>query len=121
MQKNKFIFGLISILILMISCQDIEQKKLIIGEWGCIDWKVKGVSKTNPEAKFVFGEDGRYQYQVNSLKENGNYKVQGGKLYSTPDNELEIAVDIMKLTTDTLEFNMSRAGVPETMLLIKVQ
>jgi hypothetical protein len=45
--------------------------------------------------------------------------VQGGKLYTTPENELEIAVDIEKLTTDTLIFNMSRGGTPESMLLVR--
>jgi hypothetical protein len=69
---------------------------------------------------FQFNEGGRYQYQNQTLNEKGSYKIQGGRLYSTPENELEIAVDIEKLTVDTLIFNMSRAGVAETMLLVKV-
>lgn len=68
---------------------------------------------------FQFKEGGHYQYQNQSLNEKGSYKIQGGRLYSTPENELEIAVDIEKLTVDTLIFNMSRAGVAETMLLVK--
>ncbi len=103
------------------SCNNTEQKKLIVGKWKCAEWLVKGENQLseNTNVSFQFLEDGKYAYNNQSLNEKGTYKIQGGRLYSTPDNELEIAVDIEKLTADTLIFNMSRAGVPETMLLIK--
>ena len=106
---------------LLASCTDNEYKKLIIGNWKCTEWTVKGVNKLTDDMKvgFQFKEGGLYEYQNQSLNEKGSYKIQGGRLYSTPENELEIAVDIEKLTTDTLIFNMSRAGVAESMLLVK--
>jgi hypothetical protein len=94
---------------------------LIVGKWKCAEWLVKGENQLseNTNVSFQFLEGGKYTYTNQSLNEKGTYKIQGGRLYSTPDNELEIAVDIEKLTADTLIFNMSRAGVAETMLLIK--
>jgi hypothetical protein len=107
-------------LLFFLSCNDAEQKKMIQGKWKCTDWTVRGESKAQVNVEFDFQEGGLYQYKNASLNEKGSYKVQGGKLYTTPENELEMAVDIEKLTTDTLIFNMSRGGTPETMLLVKV-
>ena len=106
---------------LLFSCKDSEYKKLILGNWKCTVWTVKGVNQLTDGMKvgFQFKEGALYEYHNQSLNEKGSYKIQGGRLYSTPENELEIAVDIEKLTTDTLVFNMSRAGVAETMLLVK--
>lgn len=109
-------------IVLFTSCSDNEYKKLIIGQWKCTEWKVKETNKLTEDIKvnFQFKEGGLYEYHNQSLDEKGIYRIQGGRLYSTPENELEIAVDIEKLTPDTLVFNMSRAGVAETMLLVKV-
>lgn len=118
---SKTIFLSLVFAFVLYSCNDGEYKKLIIGDWKCVEWTVKGTNQLSGDTKvgFQFKEGGRYQYYNQSLNEQGSYKIQGGRLYSTPDNELEIAVDIEKLTADTLIFNMSRAGVAETMLLIK--
>jgi len=105
--------------ITFLSCNDSEQKKLIRGKWICTDWTVRGESKDQVNVEFSFQEGGKYEYKNASLNEKGDYKIQGGKLYTTPENELEMAVDIEKLTADTLIFNMSRGGTPEMMLLIK--
>jgi len=113
-----FILLLVSMLL---ACNDKEYKKHIIGKWTCAEWKVMGTNQLSPDMNvgFQFKEGGLYEYHNQGLNEKGSYKIQGNKLYSTPENELEIAVEIEKLTTDTLIFNMSRAGVAETMLLIR--
>lgn len=104
------------------SCKDLEQKKLVVGEWQCIAWTVQGQPSMNSQnVKFNFKEDGHYEYQNQGLNEKGIYSVQGGKLYSTPENALEIAVDIVKLNQDTFIFDMSRSGTPEQMTLIRLQ
>jgi len=114
---------IIPILTLLISCNDAENKKLIEGKWTCVDWTVKGQSKLdeNVSVEFTFQADGKYEYRNASLYEKGSYKVRGGKLYTTPENELEIAVVIEKINADTLVFNMSRGGTPESMFLVKTK
>ena len=110
-----FIYRIFSIM------QRCRTKKLIQGKWICTDWKVRGESKSKDQinVEFNFQDGGDYDYKNASLHGKGVYKVQGGKLYTTPENELEIAVNIEKLTTDTLIFNMSRGGTPESMLLVR--
>ena len=119
MKSAKFSFLLL--IVYFLSCNDARQKKLIQGKWICTDWKVRGESKSKDQinVEFNFQDGGDYEYKNASLHEKGVYKVRGGKLYTTPENELEIAVNIEKLTTDTLIFNMSRGGTPESMLLIR--
>lgn len=119
MKSPKFSFLLF--IVFFLSCNDAEQKKLIQGKWICTDWKVRGESKSKDQVnvEFNFQDGEQYEYNNASLHEKGSYKIQGGKLYTTPENELEMLVDIEKLTTDTLIFNMSRGGTPESMLLVR--
>ena len=119
MKSPKFSFLLF--IVFFLSCNDAEQKNLIQGKWICTDWKVRGESKSKDQVnvEFNFQDGGQYEYNNASLHEKGSYKIQGGKLYTTPENELEMLVDIEKLTTDTLIFNMSRGGTPESMLLVR--
>ena len=107
--------------ICFMSCNDADQMKLIKGKWKAVEWSVNGNPNANPVAgvNFQFNEDETYEYNNSSLHEEGTYKVQGGHLFTTPKGELEISVEITKLTVDTLEFNMSRSGTPETMILVK--
>lgn len=117
MNKLIIIVGLLTLNVL--SCKDVEQGKLIKGKWKCIAWTSNGQAVNDlANVGFEFKE-GTYEYVNHSLKQKGTYKVEGGNLYSTPENDLEIAVRIEKLTQDTLIFDMNRAGTSETMILVR--
>lgn len=117
---NKLTVILFGVLISLISCNDLEQAKLIQGKWKCVEWKVdEQKHNATDEVSFTFSEDKTYEYKNQTLEEVGTYKIEGGNLYTKANGDLEIAVQIEKLTQDTLMFNMSRAGTPETMTLVK--
>lgn len=105
----------------LISCDNDENAKLIIGSWKCVQWNVadKTNASSSKDVSFKFNADKTYDYHNSTLNESGTYKISRGKLYTTPKGELEIAVDIDKLTADSMIFNMSRGGTPETMILVK--
>lgn len=105
----------------LLSCDDIEKNKLIVGKWKCVQWFVNDNSNANTSegVGFLFKDNKSYEYNNASLLEKGTYKIEGGNLFTTPDGQLELSVKIEKLTNDSLIFNMSRGGMPETMILIR--
>lgn len=120
MFKFKLILSTL-LLVLFIACNNEEQLKLIIGSWQCIQWDVADKTNAiNPEnVSFKFNSDKTYEYHNSSLNESGTYKISGNKLYTTPKGELEMAVEIVKISKDSMLFNMSRGGTPEMMVLVK--
>ena len=103
------------------SCNDAEYSKNIIGEWECASWIVEatGNDNCNDNVTFTFNADKTYSSKIQSTDTTGSYKIENGLLYSTPKEKMEIAVEINTLTTDTLEFIMSRSGNKEIMTLVK--
>ena len=103
------------------SCINSENKTQLIGEWVGVDWTVEG-KPSNYDAKqvyFNFAKDGGYTSDFGGSKEKGTYIVRDDKLYTTPDEQLEIMVQIRKLTKDSLVFDMNRSGTSETLTLIR--
>ncbi len=111
----------VAMLLLAFACEDIKQNKLIIGNWIGVEWLIGGTPSTsNPKnATFTFTEKGDYVYNNAGSTEKGTFRVSESKLFTTPDGQQEIAVGILKLTTDSLVFQMKRGGQLETLTLIK--
>ncbi len=106
-----------------ISCINSENKALIIGNWIGAEWLVGGNS-SDYDAKLVhfsFTKAGGYTSEFGNDKENGIYILRDNKLYTTPEGQLEIMVEIAKLTKDSLVFNMNRSGQSETLTLIRIE
>ncbi len=120
--KNKlFSHKLILLLLLFASCNPSVNEKLIVGNWSGVEW-LSGGSPSNLNAMdthFNFDDKGRYTYEYSGKKEEGTYKIENDMLFTKPTGELEIMVKIVKLTTDSLVFDMSRGGTSETLTLIK--
>jgi len=116
-----FRFSLILMLTFFLSCSDSEKRKLIIGKWKCIEWFSTASEEVNDvdNTSFEFKEDGTYTYINDILKENGTFKIRENNLYTTPQGEAEIMVNIAHITKDSLCFEMNRGGVIEKMVLIK--
>ncbi|WP_298512095.1 lipocalin family protein [uncultured Kordia sp.] len=107
--------------LLLISCTNAEQYEKIVGEWNCSEWIIEssGKDRCNNNVYFNFKADKTYSSKVTGLEESGVYRIENGLLYSTPENKLEIGVEISKLENDTLQFVMSRSGQKEILTLIK--
>ena len=111
---------LLSVL-LVVSCSDLKYADDIVGEWECVSWIDVASSKDKcaSNAYFSFDKDKTYTSKVGAQDTKGTYKIADGILYSKPDGKLEIAVEINKLTADTLSFTMSRSGNAEILTLVK--
>ena len=104
-----------------LSCVDTKNNKLIIGYWTGSQWTVNGKPSANKATgtHFSFDSTGNYLYEYPGYTEKGSYKVEHDMLFSTPFNQREIMVKILKLTADSLVFEMNREGQAEQLTLIK--
>ncbi len=119
--KIKKLWTIVFVTILVASCANYENNKLIVGEWLGTEWLVNG-NASNLDAKkasFTFTDKGNYSFVYNGNKEEGTYKVENDMLFTKPTNEQEIMVKIVKLTKDSLTFNMTRSGEAETLILLR--
>jgi hypothetical protein len=98
-----------------------ENKALLVGDWKGAEWLVNGQPSEYDATKviFHFGGDGGYTSDFGGDIEKGTYILRDDKLYTTPDEQLEIMVQISKLTKDSLIFDMNRSGQPEQLTLVK--
>ncbi|MBK5270579.1 MAG: lipocalin family protein [Bacteroidia bacterium] len=121
MKRSNLIIRLIPFLLFLLSCNNSENQKLIIGSWSGTEWLVNG-KPSDLDAKgtfFTFDDKGAYTYEYSGNKENGTYIIEKDMLFATPKGENEMMVKIMKLTKDSLIFDMNRGGQPETLILIR--
>ncbi len=117
----KTAFYLISLIILFASCEENPNNDLIQGKWNGTSWVKNGnASKLNSgEVQFQFNEDHSYWASYGKDKESGDFRIAGDKLYTKAENQVEKMVKIARVTTDSLWFEMNRAGNPETLILVR--
>ena len=103
------------------SCHESHYESKIVGTWNGAEWLIGGMpsNRNAADAHFTFEENGNYTYEFAKLKEEGVYKVENEMLFTTPKGGQEMMVRITKLTKDSLVFDMSRSGQPETLVLLK--
>ncbi len=111
----------IPFLLLLLSCNNSENNKLIIGNWNGAEWLIDGKpsGRNVHRTYFTFNDKGDYTYEYSGTKESGKYKVENDMLFTTPSNQQEIMVKITKLTKDSLIFDMNRSGQSESLTLIR--
>lgn len=121
LKKNHLWVAVAICFVLLSSCGDTTNNKLIIGNWQGTEWLVNGAPSTNNAAgtSFSFNEKGAYSFNYLGNIEKGTYKVENDMLFTTPENQQEIMVNITTLTKDSLVFSMNRGGQPETLILVK--
>jgi hypothetical protein len=112
---------LLGISVFLSACTTTENAKKLVGQWRGAAWTSNGVPvESQPiDVTFAFQEDGNYTYTNSGQKESGLYKIEGDNLYTTPAGQQAIMVKIVKLTADSLVFDMNRAGNSETMVLLR--
>ena len=120
MKRAIHIIKLIPVLLLL-SCSKSENSKLIIGNWSGTEWLVNG-KPSDLDAlgtHFTFTDKGEYTYEYSGNKETGTWIIEKDMLFTTPKGEHEMMVKIIKLTKDSLVFDMNRGGQPESLTLLR--
>jgi heat shock protein HslJ len=105
----------------LFSCTESPNNKMIQGNWKATEWLVNGQpSEVNArQTSFSFDDKGNYSFAHGGANETGSYKVENNMLFTTPKGETEMMVKIIKLTQDSLVFDMNRGGQPETLTLLR--
>jgi major membrane immunogen (membrane-anchored lipoprotein) len=121
MRKYLMPIGLCITIILASCSADNKNSKLIIGSWHAAQWQSNGKSlQRNVETTyFTFTDKGTYTFENNGTLEYGTYKVENDNLFTTAKDKQEIMVKLVKLTTDSLVFDMNNGGQAETLTLVK--
>ncbi len=116
---KKIVFAILATTLLY-SCTENKNAALIIGKWQATQWLVKDKATHNAAAtSFTFDDKANYTFDYDGTIEKGTYKIDNNALYTTAEKQQEIMVNITKLTTDSLIFEMNRGGQAETLILIK--
>lgn len=115
------IYFILSLIVLLASCANTENNKMIIGNWAGVEWLVNGTASNldATKASFTFNEKNAYSFVYDGRKEEGTYKVENDMLFTKPTSEQEIMVKIVKLTKDSLCFDMNRSGQVEKLTLVR--
>ena len=93
----------------------------IYGNWRGVSWTVEGkeAGRNAASVQFQFEAPKQYTAAFGDQLEKGSFKVDGDKLYTTAEGQLQKMVKIIQLTADTLEMEMNRGGVKENLVLVK--
>ncbi|MCF8244068.1 MAG: lipocalin family protein [Saprospiraceae bacterium] len=114
---NIFALGLL----LLAGCaKDLGYQQALQGSWQGVQWTVENKPDGRDAAgvKFTF-TDNNYKAVLGAREEAGSFRVDGDKLYTHAEGQQEIMVKIIKLTADSLAFDMNRGGISEKLLLKK--
>lgn len=106
----------------LISCEDNPaDTPPIEGKWKGSSWIVDGQNSNRDasEVTFEFMPSGSYSAAFAAQAEAGSYRMEGNKLYTKAEGQVEKMVEINRPHTDTLIMKMNRAGTPETLILVK--
>lgn len=107
-------------LMLLQGCNSLHDEALLHGQWKTQMWMVLSTGQEIPnKMDFTFNPDGKYVVDYGSQDENGTYYIAGEFLHTKETDAAEKSVKIKLLTTDSLIFEMNRAGSLEQVLLLK--
>lgn len=100
-----------------------ERNPDLLGKWQGKEWLIFGKpsGQDATQVYFEFMPDGKYTAGSGSQNENGTWRTEKDKLYTTATDRKEIMVKMLKTDSTTLVFEMNRGGQQETLELIKVQ
>ncbi|MBC7534635.1 MAG: lipocalin family protein [Ferruginibacter sp.] len=121
MKRSTRFLKMLPLLLCLFSCTTSKNNKFIIGNWSGAEWLIDGMP-SNLDATgtaFSFNANGEYSYLYSGNKQTGTYKVENDMLFTTPDGQQEMMVKILKLTKDSLIFDMNRGGRPESLTLLR--
>lgn len=108
-------------ILFLTSCADTKNNKIIIGSWYAVNWEANGkpINRNVETTFFTFTDKGTYTFENAGTIEDGTYKVEKDNLFTTAKGKQEIMVKIVKLSGDSLVFDMNNGGQAETITLLK--
>lgn len=118
--KNTFFFLFFSALMLS-ACQKTNDKNpALLGQWQGTSWLIfdKPSEIDASQVHFEFMEDGRYAAEFGKQSEQGQWRTEKDKLYTTAEGKKEIMVKLLQVDS-LLRFEMNRGGQKETLELRK--
>ena len=111
--------------VLITSCIKDNRYNTIKGKWKCSSWLVNDVQSHKPInlVNFEFSNHKTYKSVLGNKSEEGEFKISDNIIVFFPDNTdgMEIQVQIIKLTNDSLFFLMNNGSVKEEIKLTKIK
>lgn len=116
----KYILLTLTTALLWVGCAEepVTTMAELEGDWKGIEIKQNGSVQNLIDFSFKFNTDSTYTYKGGSYKEKGVYSIQGNKLITHAEGDLEKQVEITKIANDTLVLNMNDAGTAMIMTLL---
>ena len=114
---------LLPLFALLLSCgnskEQTETHRKLKGKWSGVEVTVNGEPQQGFVVGFNFDTDTSYSYRGGAYEEKGSYYLDGNKLYTQAEGDLEKKVEIAKITDDSLFLNMNQAGADMRMILVR--
>ena len=104
---------------LLSSCKQNPAYQLIAGHWKAADWIIEGASTSAENVQFEFRSDKTYHAVLGQSEEEGTFRIESEYLFTKTGDQLEIMVNIEKLTADSMVLGMNRSGQRETLILVR--
>lgn len=106
--------------LILSSCSSNQNEVLLHGQWKTVKWEEEKTGKTyNSIMDFEFLPSGEYTIDYGSEKEHGKYWITADYLHTVENGQSEKSVRVLKITKDSFQFQMNRAGTLENVLLLK--
>ncbi|HNL38757.1 MAG TPA: hypothetical protein PKH43_06480 [Saprospiraceae bacterium] len=122
--KNKALFLTLLLAFALSACQKANDKNpMLLGHWAGKEWLVFGKPSGQDASlvSFDFDENGAYRASFGDQKQQGTWRTDGDKLYTTETGKKEIMVKLITADGSTLKFEMKRGGQQETLELTKTE
>lgn len=118
---KQFLIIIFTLLLLAGCTADAGIPEAIYGNWTGVRWTAedKDAGRDAAQVHFSFVQPTQYEATFGDQREKGSFKVDGSKLYTTAEGQMQKMVKIVRLTNDTLEMEMNRGGTKENLVLAK--
>ena len=122
--KNKSLlrFLFLSAVLFLANCRQANDRNpLLVGKWQGAEWLIFDQPSGMDAAQvfFEFRTDGSYVADFGKQHQQGTWRTEKDKLYTTEEGKKEIMVKLLKVDAASLEFEMNRGGQKETLKLGK--
>ncbi len=118
----KFICTLAVAMLLFFASCDTAPKydpALLKGTWKCVKLYSDGAENLNPQTIiFSFRPDSTYDYTGGSYTETGKWWLEGDKLVTAAENNLEKKVQLNHVTADSVVMTMNDRGTELKLILL---
>lgn len=119
--KTIYSIAIAAVTLFATSCETkpVYDAALFEGPWKCAVMITDGAEDLSPQTIiFDFKVDSTYSYTGGSYTETGIWYLDGDKLVTVAEGDLEKKVQIEKINADTLVMNMNDRGTDVKLILL---